>query len=632
MRRQPHIYEPLESGHLRLLTLTPRKKHAHHSLSQGIRAFVIQEEEAIETSFQCRIEHVPVGRKEYYALSYTWGKPKKKFWIHVENEQSDSLGWIGLTSNLNDALLDLSQAEEVHPKTFWIDQICINQEDFDERSEQVRLMHNVYSNAYQVITYLGREQPGDAVLWNYMKMAFTHFEPHLYSEELYFGLGLEYYRHHSIPHHLKIPHTLDPSATKELQTLLGGEWITRRWCIPENMVNPKTNVLRGRRTLSLDWVLQYIDLQYIGIVGEIVAMSPAKWTTASMLGLFRIRLATTSSETAAEHFTCSSSFSVTHCSEPKDRIYAMIGCASDNVRLNIVPDYGKSDEEVFIDFMIKNMEEYQVIRILDRCRGFREDISRPWLPLATVKFWRMFSHYRRKPSSLSLPSWVPDFAGGEDVIPNTYSGGETKSRFEILRDPLVLKVEGLFCTRISKHYKPFQLDLYRTNRRELKRWRFMLKDILQLTGATVKSKEAIFSCMFEETPPVGVGDGEAASAFDAFMELLEQNYNLDIRPRDWKFKLSSTTDDRLVKLLLRLTPSRHATYSVTKDRRLCKTYGLVKSGDKIVNFLGGATLYILREVQDSHRYVGQGYIHGLMHGEMFQESGWEEKVEIFDII
>lgn len=42
-----------------------------------------------------------------------------------------------------------------HDRLYWIDALCINQNDNDERSHQVRLMRDIYSSAARVIVWLG---------------------------------------------------------------------------------------------------------------------------------------------------------------------------------------------------------------------------------------------------------------------------------------------------------------------------------------------------------------------------------------------------------------------------------------------------------------------------------------------
>ena len=43
----------------------------------------------------------------------------------------------------------------------WIDAICLNQEDDEEKSKQVPRMSDIYSLAEEVIFWLGRNPPGE---------------------------------------------------------------------------------------------------------------------------------------------------------------------------------------------------------------------------------------------------------------------------------------------------------------------------------------------------------------------------------------------------------------------------------------------------------------------------------------
>ncbi|OCK79904.1 HET-domain-containing protein [Lepidopterella palustris CBS 459.81] len=71
------------------------------------------------------------------------------------------MGYIPLTLNLYIAIHNLRNAPDLELKTFWIDQICINQNDLQERGHQVALMFRIYSGASQVITYIGPEKSTD---------------------------------------------------------------------------------------------------------------------------------------------------------------------------------------------------------------------------------------------------------------------------------------------------------------------------------------------------------------------------------------------------------------------------------------------------------------------------------------
>ncbi|KAH7384433.1 heterokaryon incompatibility protein-domain-containing protein [Phaeosphaeria sp. MPI-PUGE-AT-0046c] len=87
---------------------------------------------------------------EFTALSYTWGDELPKSDIIVTSP--DSRGWLSVRENLHDFLKLRRQSES---PAFWIDQICINQEDDDERAQQVNQMWEIYSCATNVEAWLG---------------------------------------------------------------------------------------------------------------------------------------------------------------------------------------------------------------------------------------------------------------------------------------------------------------------------------------------------------------------------------------------------------------------------------------------------------------------------------------------
>ena len=130
----------------------------------------------------------------YKALSYTWGysatplkktpsiaKGSKAPWKSYEHrdgissiEDSEASGrtrkysiicdgrLIKITRNLRDALRMLANAINMPqmPKTpsyYWIDALCMNQSDIEERNSQVARMADVFKRADGVVVWLGKE-------------------------------------------------------------------------------------------------------------------------------------------------------------------------------------------------------------------------------------------------------------------------------------------------------------------------------------------------------------------------------------------------------------------------------------------------------------------------------------------
>lgn len=88
---------------------------------------------------------------DFIAMSYAWGSTRKSKSLLCNGRK------LPVTDNLMSALLRLRLPDE--PRTFWIDAICINQDDIAERNRQVAMMREIYMKARQLFIWLG---PGDS--------------------------------------------------------------------------------------------------------------------------------------------------------------------------------------------------------------------------------------------------------------------------------------------------------------------------------------------------------------------------------------------------------------------------------------------------------------------------------------
>lgn len=84
---------------------------------------------------------------EYEAVSYTWGAKANQFNITI-NERT-----IRVSKNLFVALRGLRQATST--RVLWVDAICIDQTNLEEKSQQICQMRNVYDNVSAVLVFLG---------------------------------------------------------------------------------------------------------------------------------------------------------------------------------------------------------------------------------------------------------------------------------------------------------------------------------------------------------------------------------------------------------------------------------------------------------------------------------------------
>ena len=124
---------PSSKNHFRLLDLYPSPDHSA----------------PIICDISC---HRIDSHKPFTALSYVWASPDRTDKATVCGKE------LGITRSLDEALRYLRDRDSV--VTLWIDQICIHQDDNEEKSHQVRLMGEIYGAAEQTFVWLGPEANG----------------------------------------------------------------------------------------------------------------------------------------------------------------------------------------------------------------------------------------------------------------------------------------------------------------------------------------------------------------------------------------------------------------------------------------------------------------------------------------
>jgi Heterokaryon incompatibility protein (HET) len=125
--------------------------------NREIRIVTISPSVEKSAPIECTTSEISLDKTPgYYALSYCWGDPSITAPMHIDGVE------VQVTANLDVALRHFRAAEgELRDKRpqmrWWIDAICINQSDLDERSQQVQLMGDIYSGASRVVVWLGEE-------------------------------------------------------------------------------------------------------------------------------------------------------------------------------------------------------------------------------------------------------------------------------------------------------------------------------------------------------------------------------------------------------------------------------------------------------------------------------------------
>lgn len=135
------LYRPIHDWQTRVLELAPGLPGS--SLSSRLLTVDIILKDGV-------VVHDEQRRMDFEALSYTWGEPVFRRPFEVNGID------VAITENLFRALHRLRYQDQ--SRMLWIDALCINQSDTDERSRQVQAMLSIFRKAKRVLVWLGEHK------------------------------------------------------------------------------------------------------------------------------------------------------------------------------------------------------------------------------------------------------------------------------------------------------------------------------------------------------------------------------------------------------------------------------------------------------------------------------------------
>ncbi|KAJ4409446.1 hypothetical protein N0V82_009466 [Gnomoniopsis sp. IMI 355080] len=648
--------------------VVPAEEFQYSPIQPGwIRMLDLLNKPGDDEPLRCRLRQVELQSPEadYNALSYVWGSDRKPFAMQVLRESrpgsSTSTGTIHLTRSLYHALRDLRDCAEIQPKTFWIDQICIDQGNEDEKSHQVSQMGKVFAHATRVWTYLGSHQETDDEALDLFARIYDHFEPLsrnsdlsslLMDEELSYNSNANgmYSRmaRDDIPSGFLFPEDLfqgEPGKKfEDLNWIISGPWIERLWLYQENILNNDLSFFRGQRTLNAEAVEILCKLSFISLI---------PWVRATYEILHVLeqrhnwhRQEESASQMPLERLIISTSSLL--CQDPRDRIYAILGVASDAKQLNIYPDYTISAVQVFTNLSVAFTKR---LLALDGYHPL-EDL------LSVGREVSLNASYEL------IPTWAPTYLGGIYWNPQItdFDASQTSSRqsskkfagqirFESKPDVEngLLVVKGMRLNLMLEqnlgsipHWSLSQ-SLTMT---ELEQILAILENIQELDRVVDHLLSRFWeTCMMgrdtlDSTVEQTDVEAAAAAGFRDVLQLLQRAQAGDriVVDREYinRFYVSTSTLPGGVNSMARLFLDGFMYLAdrslwISKDQYVCLTPPQVQKDDIAVILFGGKWIYYLRPVGDKFEYIGYGYSAGFMHGEPFVD-GWEDKVETFKLI
>jgi len=118
-----------------------------HSRSSSLKTFSDQGKTNVPIYCDLYPVEISIARSQCYeALSYTWGTSDGQ---SIQVNGTD----VPVTENLHIALHHFR--EETSEVLLWVDALCINQEDYVEKSQQLHLMRDIYAYAKRTRVWLG---------------------------------------------------------------------------------------------------------------------------------------------------------------------------------------------------------------------------------------------------------------------------------------------------------------------------------------------------------------------------------------------------------------------------------------------------------------------------------------------
>jgi hypothetical protein len=170
------LYSPLGPSEIRLLTLYPGKagdvirgslKHATLEIREKrtvVNTHWLEDNRVRNIVRKLRQRCLEPAKPVYDALSYCWGQEGNYDYIELNGHK------VAVRRNLWCAL-EHFRYRALKTRRLWIDALCINQDDTVERSAQVPMMGSIYNLASKVLIWLGEATTdSDAAI-----RAFGHF-------------------------------------------------------------------------------------------------------------------------------------------------------------------------------------------------------------------------------------------------------------------------------------------------------------------------------------------------------------------------------------------------------------------------------------------------------------------------
>ena len=313
------------------------------------------------------------GTLNFIALSYTWGpelpvqdilvtSPECRGWFSVRQNLYEFLkikrDWLSVRQNV-DEFLEIGQ--DLDLASFWIDQICINQGENDEKAHQVNQMADIYSAASVVEAWLGSGFEGSDELVDLI----IHLSS-LDHQSIHEGRPID----QSLSELLGVSEQEVRASFPSLRQFAHLAYWSRLWVTQEIVLGRVVYLRIGSKTVSWDTFYKiWLGLRETMLLWEdwnrkawkdlceteedkdMASNGNNVWKRIRDIG--RGRCITVKSWDAARDLTRG-----TECSNVRDRVFGMMGMIGPSLR--VFPDYSMHPQDILLELLNKE------IAVIDR--------------------------------------------------------------------------------------------------------------------------------------------------------------------------------------------------------------------------------------------------------------------------
>ncbi|KAF7527535.1 hypothetical protein G7054_g10431 [Neopestalotiopsis clavispora] len=605
---QTRGYQPLDPGgrEIRIIRITVSVRTESNSKCPLINCYTEV------TTFDDQSDSIT----PYRALSYTWGDTKNLVPIFLDGQA------VRVTENLAVALQHLAHS---HPGAkFWIDAISIDQENEIEKSRQVSIMGNIFKRASEVIVWIGPNEQGSAEAMDVLRQIGEACQEVLRTKDQEASdRAIEQHAHIGDKNESTVlaaigskwfPGNVPAFNPVYISHIFQRPWFRRVWVLQEARVNYNVTFHCGDEKISKTtlWaggraIIAMMNNAF-SRAGFWVADDPL-WRTLSGANFISRRTMDlarsddtdfTLEELLLETSTNLGEWSY-EASDPRDRVYAIMGLACDLSTLGLSSNYEKSCEDAYTAAAEKILRNSGTIDILYAVTWPKKIAGMPsWVPdwttsvPATFGLRKMGRFSASGKASRATPTFTSHGVGGRIMT----LFGHRLDRVRIIFPPFYdAPIESEYiCQNAIRRIVGLLRDLTRI---ETTAYNSLATRNEAFWRAPIADCDAIFNINHRYRP---AATRRMKESYDALMTLSSEDACCDLRARTYLHVM------KLVAARRRLFVSDRGYIGLGADD--------MRSGDVICLLFGGDSPFLLRDTaMGHHQLVGEAYVHGVMHGE-----------------